>query len=382
MTTTTRAETPALFSAIALRALTLPNRIVVSPMCQYSAEDGCATDWHLVHLGSFAVSGVGLLMVEMTNVEARGRITPYCLGLYSDENEQALARVVAWCRRYGRAPLGIQLGHAGRKASTLPPWRGRELLGPAEGGWETVAPSALAVAADAPKPRALDIAEIEGLIKAFSAAARRADRLGFDAIELHGAHGYLLHQFLSPLSNRRRDAYGGSLENRMRFALEVFAAVRAVWPAHKPLGVRVSATDWHEDGWSLEDTVELAGRLRELGCDWIDVSSGGIAPGIAIPTGPGYQVPFAARVRAETGAPTIAVGLITDPHQAERIVAEGHADMVALARGMLYDPRWAWHAADALGAESGYPRQYERCRPALRADVFADRSAATGSGGA
>ncbi len=319
-----------------------------------------------MHLGQFAVAGVGLLMVEMTNVEARGRISPYCMGLYSDANEQALGRVVEFCRKHGNAKLAIQLAHAGRKASTRPPWEGRGPLTPDNGGWKTVAPSAIAASEDATVPRALERDEIRLLIEAFASAARRADRIGFDAIELHGAHGYLLHEFLSPLSNQRVDEYGGSLENRMRFPLEVFEGVRAVWPANKPVGIRVSATDWVDGGWTLDDTVVFAHALKARGCDWIDVSSGGMAPPESIPVGPGYQVPFAERVKVETGVATIAVGLITEPHQAEEIIASGKADMVALARGMLYDPHWAWHAATALGAEATYPNQYLRCRPARR----------------
>jgi NADPH2 dehydrogenase len=353
----------ALFTPIDLRGVRLANRIVVSPMCQYSAENGCAGDWHLMHLGQFSVSGAGLLMVEMTNVEARGRISPHCLGLYSDDNERALARVVAFCRRYGDIKIGVQLAHAGRKASTLPPWQGRKRLLPGEGGWQTVSASAVAAGPASPTPEALGVDDIAGLVDAFAEATRRALRIGFDAIELHGAHGYLLHQFLSPLSNRREDDYGGSLENRLRFPLEVFDAVRAEWPDDRPLGVRISAIDYLHGGWRIEDSVAFGRRLAERGCDWIDVSSGGIAAGEEIPAGPGYQVPFAARVREQTGLVTMAVGLITEPHQAEDIVASGQADLVALARGMLYDPRWAWHAAAELGAEVAYPNQYVRCRP-------------------
>ncbi len=353
-----------LFTPITLRGVTLANRIMVSPMCQYSAVDGCASDWHLMHLGQFAVSGVGLLVVEMTNVEARGRISPYCMGLYSDENERALSRVVQFCRKYGNTRLGVQLAHAGRKASTRPPWQERKPLLPADGGWQTVAPSAIAVDEGATVPRALEREEIDSLVEAFARAAERAQRIGFDAVELHGAHGYLLHEFLSPLSNRRDDEYGGSLENRMRFPLAVFGAVRAVWPEDKPLGMRVSATDWVQGGWTLEETIVFARELKARGCDWIDVSSGGIDPAQRVPVGPGYQVPFAEKVRAEVGMTTVAVGMITEPRQAEEIIATGKADIVALARGMLYDPHWTWHAAAALGAEASYPNQYLRCRPA------------------
>jgi NADPH2 dehydrogenase len=316
-----------------------------------------------MHLGQFSVSGAGLLIVEMTNVEARGRISPNCLGLYSDDNERALARVLEFCRRYGDTQIAVQLAHAGRKASTLPPWEGREPLLPGKGGWQTVSASAVAAGDALPTPSALDVDGIAELVDAFAAAARRARRIGFDAIELHGAHGYLLHQFLSPVSNRREDAYGGSLENRMRFPLAVYDAVRAEWPDDRPLGVRISAIDYLDGGWGIDDSVTFGRRLAERGCDWIDVSSGGIAAGEKIPTGPGYQVPFAEQVRRETGLTTMAVGMITEPRQAEDIVASGQADMVALARGMLYDPRWAWHAAAELGADVAYPNQYARCRP-------------------
>ncbi|MDX1430933.1 MAG: NADH:flavin oxidoreductase/NADH oxidase [Gammaproteobacteria bacterium] len=361
-----------LFTPLELRGLHLRNRIVISPMCQYSASDGCAGDWHLMHLGQFSLSGSGLLFVEMTNVEARGRISPYCLGLYDDANERALARVMEFCRRYGNTPIGIQLAHAGRKASTLPPWEGRKRLLPENGGWVPVAPSAISGGGGDPPPAALGAQEIDALVEAFATSAARAERVGFAAIELHAAHGYLLHQFLSPLSNRRDDDYGGSLENRMRFPLAVFDAVRAAWPDDKPLGVRVSATDWIEDGWTLEDTIAFARELAARGCDWIDVSSGGLAPPDVIPTAPGYQVPFARAVRAATGLTTIAVGMITEPRQAEAIVGRGDADLVALARGMLHDPRWTWHAAEELGGDAPYPKQYERSRPRLRADMFAD----------
>ncbi|MFQ6021885.1 MAG: NADH:flavin oxidoreductase/NADH oxidase [Acidiferrobacterales bacterium] len=367
--------TSALFSPITMRELQLANRVMVSPMCQYSAVDGCASDWHLMHLGQFAVSGVGLLMIEMTNVEPRGRISPYCMGLYSNANEQALKRVVQFCRKHGEAKIGIQIAHAGRKASTLPPWEGRKPLLPPEGGWQTVAPSAVATGTGAPVPKALDHNGIASLKDAFVDATRRAARIGFDAVELHAAHGYLIHQFLSPLSNQRKDEYGGSLENRMRFPLEVFTAMRAVWPVDKPMGVRVSATDWAGGGWAIDDTVRFIAELKAHGCDWTDVSSGGLVKHQTIPVGPGYQVPFAERVRNDTGITTVAIGMITEPRQAEEIISTGKADMVALARGMLYDPRWAWHAAFELGAEVTYPVQYLRCRPWVRNDIFSEREA-------
>jgi NADPH2 dehydrogenase len=353
----------ALFTPIDLRGLRLDNRNVVSPMCHYSAHDGNVGDWHLMHLGQFSVSGAGMLIVEMTNVEARGRISPNCVGLYNDDNERALARVLAFCRQHSKMGITVQLAHAGRKASTLPPWQGRKALVAGEGGWQTVSASAIRSSDESPPPSALTGQEIADLVDAFAAAARRAHRAGFDAVELHGAHGYLLHQFLSPVSNQRDDHYGGSLENRMRFPLEVFDAVRAEWPDDKPLGMRISAVDYLDDGWRIEDSVALGQRLAERRCDWIDVSSGGIAAGEIIAAGPGYQVPFAEQIRRETGLTTMAVGMITEARQAEAIVASGQADMVALARGMLYDPRWAWHAAAELGAEVTYPNQYLRCQP-------------------
>ena len=349
---------------------------MVSPMCQYSAVDGCMTDWHLAHLGMLANSGAALLCFEMTDVEPIGRITLGCSGLYSDANEQALRRVVAHCREHGQAKLAIQLAHAGRKASTAPPWDSGKTLKPEEGGWEPVAPSAVSMGEGELVPRALTLTEIKALITKFADATRRVRRLGFDAIELHSAHGYLMHQFLSPLSNRRNDEYGGSLANRMRFPLEVFAAVRAEWPEQKPLGVRVSCTDWTDGGWDIDQTVAFASELKKLGCDWIDASSGGLVKSQAIPVTPGYQVPFAERVRREAGITTIAVGLITEARQAEKIVADGAADMIALARGLLWDPRWGWHAALELGATLQIPNQYLRGRPAGRADVPGERQRA------
>jgi 2,4-dienoyl-CoA reductase-like NADH-dependent reductase (Old Yellow Enzyme family) len=323
-----------------------------------------------------ANSGAALLCFEMTDVEPIGRITPGCSGLYSDANEAALRRVVAHCREHGQAKLALQLAHAGRKASTAPPWDSGRILTPQEGGWEPVAPSALAMGDGELVPRALTLAEIKTLVAKFAEATRRARRIGFDAIELHAAHGYLMHEFLSPLSNLREDHYGGSLPNRMRFPLEVFAAVRAEWPGDKPLGVRVSCTDWADGGWDIEQTIVFARELKKLGCDWIDASSGGVVKNQAIPVAPGYQVPFAERIRKETGIATIAIGLITEAEQAEKIVAEGKADMVALARGFLWDPRWAWHAALGLGATPQIPRQYLRGRPAGRSDVFGERQRA------
>lgn len=333
-------------------------------MCQYSSHEGCVSDWHMMHLGQFAVGGAGLLIVEMTNVEAKGRISPHCVGLYNDKNEAALKRVVEFCSTCGSTPIGVQLAHAGRKASTRPPWQQRTYITPQEGGWTPVAPSAVAIA-DGAVPDALEEREILDLIEAFSESARRANRIGFRAIELHAAHGYLLHQFLSPLSNHRKDRFGGSLHNRMRFPLQVFEAVRAVWPQNNPIGVRVSATDWADGGWSLEDTVKFAAELKNLGCDWIDVSSGGLVRHQDVTSAPGYQVHLSRAVREQARIPTVAVGLITDPHHAESIISDGDADAVALARGMLYNPRWVWHAAQALGAQVEYPNQYLRCHPSM-----------------
>ena len=350
-----------LFSPIRLNGLELPNRLVIAPMCQYSAEEGCATAWHTMHVGSLANSGAGLFIVEATAVEAVGRITHGCLGLYNDPNEAALRPVVEAAMRYGRAKIGIQLAHAGRKASSRRPWEGKTLQDPTEESerWQTVAPSAIAMRGP-PAPGASSTAAIVGVISAFVEATRRSDRLGFDLVELHAAHGYLLHQFLSPLSNQRTDQYGGSRENRFRFPLEIFARCREALAASKPLGVRVSATDWLEGGVTIEDTVAFAQELKRLGCDFIDVSTGGIEPHAKIPLEPGYQVPFASAVKRATGLPTMAVGLITEAKQAEAILAEDKADMIAIARAALDDPHWGWHAAYALDAEPLVPIQYFR----------------------
>ncbi len=352
-----------LFTPIQLRDVTLENRVVIAPMCQYSAVDGNVVDWHLMHLGQLAMSGSGLLFVEATAVEPEGRITPGCVGLYSDDNEAALARVVGFCRDYGNVKLGIQLAHAGRKGSVLEPWRGGTPAGDDE-SWTTVGASVEGYG-DWPAPEALDEAGLARVLDGFVASTKRSERIGFDVVELHGAHGYLLHQFLSPLSNHRDDAYGGSLENRMRFPLQVIEAVREAWPATKPLGIRVSATDWVAGGWNIEDTITFGRAAAELGIDFIDVSSGGMSPVQEIVAGPGYQVGFAARIKTETGLPTMAVGMINDPVQAETIVRSGQADMVALARGMLYDPHWTWRAAEALHANAAYPPQYARSHPSL-----------------
>jgi 2,4-dienoyl-CoA reductase-like NADH-dependent reductase (Old Yellow Enzyme family) len=331
-----------LFSPISLRGLTLPNRIVVSPMCQYVAVEGRATAWHLIHLGSMALSGAGLLCIEATAVEAEGRITAGDLGLWDDATEAALQPVLAAIRQYSKISVIMQLAHAGRKASSKVPWEGGQLVPVSAGGWVPVAPSALPQKEDEPAPAALDGAGMGRIREAFAASARRAMRLGLDGIEIHSAHGYLLHEFLSPISNQRADQYGGSLENRMRFPLEVFDAIRAEAPADTPVGVKVSATDWVEGGWDIEQTIAFAQELKQRGVDWISVSSAGISPLQKITLGPGYQVPFAQAVKEATGVNTVAVGLITGAQQAEQILASGQADQIALARGMLYDPRWGW----------------------------------------
>ena len=329
------------------------------------------TDWHLIHLGHLALSGAALLTIEATAVEPEGRITPGDLGLWDDRTEAALKPVLKAIRTYSKTAVAIQLAHAGRKASSARPWEGGQLLSADQGGWQPFAPSALPQKDGEALPAALDAAGLKRVRDAFVAAAIRADRLGIDAIEIHAAHGYLLHEFLSPLSNVREDAYGGSLENRMRFPLEIYDAVRAVFPAHKPVGVRVSATDWVEGGWDIEQTVVFADALKQRGADWIDVSSGGLSQHQKIPLGPGYQLPFAQAVRA-TGVATMAVGLITEPAQAEAVIATGQADMVALARGLLYDPRWGWHAAAALGAQIDAAPQYWRAAPHEHKDLFRD----------
>lgn len=359
--------TSPLFSPLHLRQLALPNRIVIAPMCQYSAQDGNVGDWHLMHLGNLSHSGAAMLIIEATAVAPEGRITPNCPGLWSDANEAAFARVLKAVRQYSSMPIAIQLAHAGRKASCAVPWQGGRQLPEQGGGWATVAPSAIPFNESDAAPHALNKTGLQRIRNAFVQAARRVDRIGIDAIELHAAHGYLLHQFLSPLTNARTDEYGGSLENRLRFPLEVFAAIRATWPEHKPLGIRVSATDWVEGGWDLEQTVALAAELKAGGCDYIHVSSGGLSPQQQMAAAPGFQVPFARRIKQETGLTTIAVGLITEAKQAEAIVNEGSADLVALARGMLYDPRWPWHAAAELGAQVSAPPQYWR---SASADLF------------
>jgi 2,4-dienoyl-CoA reductase-like NADH-dependent reductase (Old Yellow Enzyme family) len=360
-----------LFQPITINGLRLENRIVIPPMCQYSAEEGSATDWHMIHLGHLALSGAGLLILEATAVEPEGRITPDDLGLWSDENEAALERVLAGLRKYSTMPIGIQLAHAGRKSSSQVPWDGGQQIPLAQGGWRAFGPSAVPHNDFEEPPVELDRAGLDRVRDAFAAAARRSERVGLDLIEIHGAHGYLMHEFLSPISNKRSDAYGGSLENRMRFPLEVYDAVRDAVSSRIPVGYRISATDWVEGGWDLEEALVFCRALKERGVSFLHVSSGGVSSAQKIPLAPNYQVPFAAAVKRETGIPTIAVGLITEPEQAEQIVASGEADMVGLARAMLYDPRWAWHAAAKFGTQVTGPKQYWRSQPRELKDLFA-----------
>jgi len=361
-----------LFSPLRLGPLALKNRIVIAPMCQYSAVEGAATDWHRVHLGHLALSGAALLIIEATAVEPAGRITHGCLGLWSDATEAALAGVLQTVRAHSRMPIAIQLGHAGRKASSHVPWQGGMLIAPADGGWRPLAPSALPQLDGEAPPEVLDEAGIQRIVVAFADAARRAHRLGLDAIELHGAHGYLLHQFLSPISNRRSDAYGGTLDKRMCLPLQVFEAVRAAVPASMAVGMRLSATDWVDGGWDVAQSRIFVEALQARGLDFLHVSSGGVSPRQQIPIGPGYQVHLAEQLKRETGATTIAVGLITEPAQAEAVIAEGRADAVALARGMLFDPRWPWHAAAQLGGQVEAPPQYWRSQPRGLNGLFGD----------
>ena len=353
----------ALFSPIQLRGLDLADRIVVSPMCQYASQDGLMNDWHLMHLGQFAFGSGALVFTEAVHVSPEGRISPNCAGLWNDAQEREMKRVIDFCKANGIASYGIQLAHAGRKASTHPPLKGGKPLGPDEGAWTTYGPSPVGYAPDWPAPAELDRAGMDKIRDDFVAATERSNRIGFDVVELHAGHGYLLNQFFSPLSNQRTDAYGGSLENRIRFPLEVFDAVRAAWPDDKPLGVRISAVDWVDGGSTVDDTIAFAKALEARGCDFIDITSAGIDSRQKITTGPGYQVGFASAVKAAVSLPVMAVGMITEPHQAEEIIAGGDADFVMLARGTMDDPRWAWHAAIALGAETRYPDRYIRCSP-------------------
>src|SRR5258708_20533233 len=362
----------ALFSPIKLRGLSLPNRIMVAPMCQYSSVEGDANDWHFTHINSLALSGAAVFCIEATAVEAIGRITPGCLGLYNDANEAALKPILASVRKRSRAAVMSHRAPAGRKASSHTRRDGGQPTPVGQGGWQAQGPSAVPHKEGEAAPLALDAPGLARIRDAFAATAKRAERLGIDAIEVHCAHGYLLHQFLSPISNKRSDQYGGSLQNRMRFPLEVFDAVRAAFPATKPVGLRVSSTDWVEGGWDLAQTIEFAGELKKRGVDWIDASSGGVSGLQKIPLGPGYQVQFAEAIKQATGVTTIAVGLITAPRQAEEIVSSGKADMVALARAMLYDPRWGWHTAAELGGQVDPPPQYWRSQPSTQKALFGE----------
>jgi len=362
---------PHLFDPFTLRGLTFPHRIFVSPMCQYSSTDGFANDWHVVHLGSRAVGGAALVLTEATGVTAEGRISPQDLGIWQDEHLEVLARIVRFVHEHG-SRAGVQLAHAGRKASTAPPWGGRTTVPPSDGGWEAVGPTAAAFAPGYPVPRALAIDEIPAIVSAFKNAARRAWAVGFDVAEVHAAHGYLLHQFMSPLINTRTDEYGGSFDNRIRLVLEVVDAVRAVWPERLPVFVRISASDWAPGGWDLDQSVELSRRFRDRGVDLVDCSSGGAVPDAKVAIGPLYQVPFAERIRRDAGIATGAVGLITQPRDADEIISRGQADVVLLAREMLRDAYWPQSAAQDLGVAFPWAKQYLRAAPqgtAARAGV-------------
>lgn len=350
-----------LFSPLKLRNIEFKNRIFVSPMCQYSSESGMPEDWHLVHLGSRAVGGAALVFTEAAAVSPEGRITPWDLGIWSDHHARSFERITAFIKSQGAVP-GIQLGHTGRKGSTDVPWRDREALSPERGGWQPVAPSPIPFDPRSPIPRELTPAEIEGITAKFAEAARRSVKAGFEVLEIHMAHGYLFHQFLSPLSNRRNDLYGGSLENRIRFPLETARAVRDAWPQSFPVFIRISCTDWVEKGWDLKQSIELCRNLKEIGVDLIDCSSGALVPEADIPAAPGYQTPFAEAIRRQVGIATGAVGLITEAAQAEQIVSTGQADAVLLARGFLLDPYWPLHAARTLGIDFPWPKPYERAK--------------------
>jgi 2,4-dienoyl-CoA reductase-like NADH-dependent reductase (Old Yellow Enzyme family) len=353
---------PKLFEPLPLGGITLPNRVAVSPMCQYSADDGSMNDWHLMHLGSMACSGAGLVVVEATGVTREGRISHHCTGLYTDNNEAAMKRVLDACRRLTRTPFGVQLAHAGRKASAQVPWQGGKPLGPQESPWQTVAPSALAYGDGWHVPHELTAAEMVSLKDAFAKAAERALRIGFDLIEMHAAHGYLMHQFLSPLANRRKDAYG---TDRMKFPLEVARALRDAWPKERALGARISGSDWADGGFETGDAAAFARELRKIGFDYACVSSAALVPQQRMKVEPGYNVPFAARVRKESGIVTRVGGMIADPEQAESILQSGAADQICLARALLDNPRWVWHAAERFGVKIDYPLQYARVQPEL-----------------
>ncbi|MEM7425516.1 MAG: NADH:flavin oxidoreductase/NADH oxidase [Pseudomonadota bacterium] len=354
-----------LFSPIALRDVELPGRIVVSPMCQYVAEDGLMNDWHLMHLGQLSMGAAHLLFTEATHISAEGRISPGCAGLWNDEQEAAMQRIAGFCHQHGTATMGIQLAHAGRKASCNTPLNGSAPLTGVQGAWQTLGPSATGFAPDWHVPQEMDRETMTRVKQEFVDAATRADRAGYDVFDLHGGHGYLLNQFFSPLSNLRTDEYGGDVEKRIRYPMEVFEAVRAALPSGKPLGIRISATDWVDGGTTVEDTVAFAKALESAGCDFIDITTGGVDHRQKITTAPGYQVEFASAVKKEVGMPIMAVGMIFEPRQAEEVIADGHADFVMLARGVMHNPRWAWHAAIELGVEMDYPPQYLRCSPGL-----------------
>jgi 2,4-dienoyl-CoA reductase-like NADH-dependent reductase (Old Yellow Enzyme family) len=360
-----------LFTPFTVGNIELANRVVIAPMCQYSAQNGCMTDWHVIHLGHLALSGAALLTIEATAVVPEGRISYADTGLYDDATEAATAKVLDSVRRWSDIPIALQLAHAGRKASTEVPWKGGAQFRPGDAnGWQTVSSSSLPFLEQDNPPQALDRDGMKHVRDGFAAAAKRAARLGLNAVQIHGAHGYLLHQFLSPLSNKRTDAYGGSLENRLRFPLEVFDAVRAAFPPERPVTMRVSGTDWVAGGWDIDQTVEFAKTLEARGCSAIHVSSGGLHPAQKIPLGPNYQVPLARRVKAATKMPVVAVGMITDFEQAEAIIGTGDADLIALARAMLYDPRWPWRAAAHFGAQVKAPNQYLRSQPRHHRDLF------------
>ncbi len=352
-----------LFTPLSIGRMELSNRITVAPMCQYSATHGTMTDWHLMHVGTLALSGAAMLVIEATAVSAQARIGRGCAGLYSDKTESAMKRVVDFVRGISPIRIGVQLAHAGRKASTQRPWEGRGSLKPEEGAWKTVAPSAIPLAPGWHVPTALDRAGMNVVRDAFVASAQRAARIGVDFIEVHSTHGYLLSEFLSPLSNQRSDEYGGSLANRMRFPLEVFQALRTAWPHEKPIGAKISGTDFANGGWTPDEAVLYARELKSLGCDYVTVSGGGVVLDAKVPAVPGYQVPYAERVRRETGIMTGAVGLISNPQQAEEIVVNGKADFISLGRAMLFDPHWPWRAAVLLDGEMKYPPQYAWCHP-------------------
>lgn len=365
-----------LFQPLALRDLTLSNRIIVSPMCQYSAIDGVAQDWHTVHLGQLALASAGMLILEATAVEDIGRITHGCLGLYNDAQETRLAELVKLLRLLNQRislPVCIQLGHAGRKGSSYRPWDTGQQIPLDKGGWITEAPSTMEHHDGELPPDAMSVDRMSALKAQFVSAVERSARAGFDAIELHCAHGYLMHQFLSPIANRRTDEYGGSLENRMRFPQEVFSAMRAAWPSRKPMGVRLSATDWDPaSSWDIEESLQFSNLLEASGCDWIDVSSGGVSRNQKIDIKPGYQVQFSARIKSAVNIPVMAVGLISEPEQAQEILTNGQADMIALGRALLFNPRWVWHAADRLGATVDAPVQYWRSTPSEAGRLFGD----------